>query len=247
MKDAPLPDGYILLSDAVTRLAEGIWGGLPRAEPLRAIKTVAKKASIGFGPWREFAGRHLTAAVRRGELAVYVAAGAERLAQSVRGPHCYSRPVLVPKSILNRLITSRGALSDAPIRPTLTTAGGDARLFALLSVGTLVVRARDFAVWYETDRSKGKWPSQRSSTKIRVGRPSRQTEALRNAIIGLVRRQEWNAQHGATRLRRLLVASDRTDVPSADTLTRMIDQMHRERGEPELIRKRRTRRKTRAA
>jgi hypothetical protein len=52
MKEAPLPDGYILFSAAVTRLAEGIWGGLPQPEPLRAIKTVAEEGSIGFGVWR---------------------------------------------------------------------------------------------------------------------------------------------------------------------------------------------------
>jgi hypothetical protein len=106
MKEVPLPDGYILFSAAVTRLAEGIWGGLPQPEPLRAIKKVEKKASIGFGPWREAAGRRLTAAARQGKLAVYVAADAERLAQCVPAPRRYSGAIVVPKGVLNRLITS---------------------------------------------------------------------------------------------------------------------------------------------
>jgi hypothetical protein len=103
MKEAPLPEGYIPFSAAVTRLAEGIWGGLPQAEPVRAIKKVAKKASIGFGPWREAAGRRLTAAVRHGELAVYVAADAKPLGQCVNAPHRYSGPIIVPKGVLSRL------------------------------------------------------------------------------------------------------------------------------------------------
>jgi hypothetical protein len=247
MKEAPLPDGYILLSAAINQFAAGIWGGLRQPEPVRAVKKIAKKLSVGFGPWREKAGQHLTAAVRRGELGVYVAPDASRLAQCVPSPTGYSGPVIVPRTVLKRLITSRQTLQDDPIRPSLTTAAGDERLFALLSVGVLVVRSDDFATWYEVERARLKWPSQRSTNRILPGRPSKQTEAMRNAILGLVRDEKWRGEQGATQLRRLLLSLGRTAVPSADTLARMVEQMHHEIGDPALILKRRMRPRSQAA
>jgi len=46
-------------------------------------------------------------------------------------------------------------------------------------------------------------------------------------------------------LHRLLVASGRSDVPSQDTLARLVDQLHRETGEAALLRTPRARRKQR--
>ena len=45
-------DGFLRISDAVNRLANGMWGGLPRPVPVQAFKQTAKRASIGYGPWR---------------------------------------------------------------------------------------------------------------------------------------------------------------------------------------------------
>jgi hypothetical protein len=244
----PLPDGYVSFSAAVTRLAEGMWGGLPRAEPVQTIKMVAKKASIGFGPWREQVGRRLTDAVRQGGLAVYVAVDPQRSVQHiVAAQHLSVEPIVVPTNIVNRLIASRGTLPDDPIRPTLATTNGDEKLLAMLSVGVLLVRADEFERWYGSERTKSKWASQRSTTKSLVGRPTRQTPAIRNAVLAFARERRWTGEHGVTELRRLLIAAGRTDVPSTDTLTRMVDQMHRETGEPALFRKGKARRRTRAA
>jgi hypothetical protein len=113
----------------------------------------------------------------------------------------------------------------------------------LLLVGILLVRASDFAAWYSSEQVRGKWPSQRSSTKVRPGRPTKQTGKIRNAIIALARDGKWTGEMGVTKLRRLLIALGRSDVPSVDTLTRIVDRLHSETGDPALFRKGRARRK----
>ena len=113
----------------------------------------------------------------------------------------------------------------------------------MLTVGLLVVRASDFDIWYRSERAKGKWTSQRSKSKIGNGRPTKQTELLRNAVLALVHDSKWNGKDRITTLHRLLVASDRSDVPSQDTPARLVDQLHSETGESGLFRIPRTRRK----
>jgi hypothetical protein len=145
--------------------------------------------------------------------------------------------------ISKRLIASRGSLPDHPIRPSIKSAEGNERLFALLTVGLLVVRASDFEDWYQSERAKGRWPSQRSKSKISEGRPTKQTEAIRNAVLALVRDHKWNGKDPISGLQRLLVASGRSEVPSQDTLARLVDHLHSEMGEAELLRIPRRRRK----
>jgi hypothetical protein len=86
MKDETAPDGFLRFSDTVTQLAEGMWGRLRQAEPVRTIKKIAKKASIGFGPWRERAGKRLTTAARKGEVAIYVVADRQRSFEHLVSP-----------------------------------------------------------------------------------------------------------------------------------------------------------------
>jgi len=175
-KPLSVPDGFLRFSDAISRLAEGMWGGLRGPAPMRAIKRAIKRiekreASIGFGPWREQAGQRLTAAVKKGRLAVYVFAEPQALFKSRalarRSPQELG-PVAVPMNVLARLSTTRGSLPDHPIRPSIKTAEGDEKLLGLLTV--LVIRAGDFDVWYRSERAKGKWPSQRSRLRIGGGR-----------------------------------------------------------------------------
>jgi hypothetical protein len=54
---------------------------------------------------------------------------------------------------------------------------------------------------------------------------------------------KWNGKDGITTLHRLLVASGRSDVPSQDTVARLVDQLHRETGDMKLLRVTRVRRK----
>jgi hypothetical protein len=114
---------------------------------------------------------------------------------------------------------------------------------ALLTVGILVVREGEFMPWYRSERSKGKWPSQRSRLKRGGGRPTKQTEAIRNAILELVREGAWNGKASIAKLHRLFVNSGRTDVPSPDTLARLVDRLRHETGEPGFLRPTRSQRK----
>jgi hypothetical protein len=245
MNDMSVPCGFLPFSEAIRRLEEGMWGGLPQPDAVRKIKRTFKKASIGFGRWREKAGQRLTAAVRRGELVVYVLpkprAPFTNRSLARRSPEKIEP---VPVSVLRRLIAPRKSLPDHPIRPSIKTAGGNEKLFAFLTSGLLVVRANDFDAWYQSERAKRKWPSQKHSQRSGIGRPTTQSDAVRNPVIGLVRDGKWTAKDGIAMLRRLLVeASSASEVPSPDTLERLVDQLHCETGESEFFRPKRSRRK----
>jgi hypothetical protein len=233
------PKGHLRLSSATNRLADGMWGGLRRPEPVVTLKRGQQKLSVGFGPWREKAAECLTAAATKGELAVYVVPKPQVRSKRRKLPKCPREeiePVVVPVSVLNRLMLSRGGLPDHTIRPSIRTAGGDESLLALLITGLLVVRTNDFEAWYRSEQAKGRWASQRSRKKSPEGRPTKQTDALRNAVLGLVRDLKWSGEASVAALHRLLVASGRSQIPSPDTLARLIDQMHRETGEAGLRR-----------
>jgi hypothetical protein len=83
----------------------------------------------------------------------------------------------------------------------------------LLTVGLLVVRTSDFDVWYQSERAKGRWPSQRSKLKIN-GRPTKQTDRLRNAVLALVHDHKWSGKDPISVLHRMLVASGYSEAPS---------------------------------
>jgi hypothetical protein len=63
-------------------------------------------------------------------------------------------------------------------------------------------------------------------------------------VIGLVRDGKWTAKDGIAMVRRLLVEdSSASEVPSPDTLARLVDRLHWETGESEFFRAKRARRK----
>jgi hypothetical protein len=234
LESSTVPHGFVRFSDAIGRLADGRWGGLRRPAPVRIAKLAYKRASIGFGPWREVAGQELTAAVKEGKLDVYVCV--------TRG-HGHSEPMALPVTILAQLITTRGSLSDHPIRPSLITTAGAAKLLHLLTKGILTIRTSDFEAWYRSERAKGKWPSQPSkSNPRRAGRPTKRTEGLRNGVIKLVRDGQWSGKKSVPELRRLLGALGNI-APSVDTIARLVDQLHSETGESDYRRNKRRRKR----
>lgn len=232
------PKDFLRISCAVNRLSDGMWGGLRQPDPVADIKQDQKKLSVGFGPWGERAGQRLRVAAIKGKLVIYVFAKPQVRSED-RSLTDYSpekvEPVAVPVNVVKRLISSRGGLPDHPIRPSIKTAEGNEKLFASLTVGLLVVRTGDFDVWYQSESAKGRWPSQRSKLKIN-GRPTKQTDPLKNAVLALVHDRKWSGKDAISALHRLLVASERSDLPSQDTLARLVDQLHRETGETGLLR-----------
>src|SRR5258706_685192 len=233
-----LPKDFLRISCAVNRLSDGMWGGLQRPDPVAAIKQDRKKLSLGFGPWGEKAGRRLRAAAVRGKLAIYVFAKAQGGSEDHKLTDCSPEkiePVAVPVNVVRQMIASHGGLPAHPIRPSIKIAEGNEKLFAMLTVGLLVVRASDFDAWYQSERAKGRWPSQRSKLKIN-GRPTKQTDPLRNAVLALVHDHKWNGKDPISALHRILVASGHSAAPSKDTLARLVDRLHSETGDEGLLR-----------
>ena len=117
----------------------------------------------------------------------------------------------------------------------------------LLGRGRLVVAESEFNRWRDAEKRKRKWPSQRSRSYARAqlrrtGRPTKQTDDLRQAVLGLLREGVWSAGQPIPELQRRLIALGRDDVPSTDTLARLIDNLHDEIGSSGLRRAKRARR-----
>src|SRR5262249_27123881 len=93
--------GFLRWSDAVDRLAAGMWGGLRRPVPVQTVKQTLKRVSIGSGPRREHAARCFRAAALNGELAVYVVAGSNNRGIR-RRRRATIEPVVVPTSRSDR-------------------------------------------------------------------------------------------------------------------------------------------------
>ena len=218
-----------------------MWGGIRQPVAVRGAKRTYKKGSVIFGPWREQAGQRLTAAAIAGELPVYLfpesnspANAPTELLDSIR------KPVVLSTDLLKSLVTARNTFPDHPIKTktSMRIAGDNKKLYWLLKSGIMLLRAKEFDIWYREQRYKKRWPSQTLGAR-KIGRPSIGTQGLKDAIVAALRERKT----GVAELRRQLQANGRTDVPSPDTLARLVDQLHRETGRPELLRKRSRRHK----
>jgi hypothetical protein len=217
------------LSAAVAVLMRGMFGGFPQTKPVHKIKRDYQKAPVVFGPWKEYAQQRVRMAAVIGELPVY--------AKNCSDP----APLLVPPDVIARLMVVRGGLPDHPIRPTLKIVGGNERLLRVLQTGTLLVREKEFASWYKAERRRNRWPSQHSSKKGRgAGRPTKMTAALQRAVADALRE---HSDVSVAQLHRILLASGRCEVPSVDTLERLLGRLYRETGDPRFFRAKRRRRK----
>lgn len=244
--DPAVPEGYLRFSEAVSRLTKSMYGNLSRPGVVAKVKKAHRKESIGLACWRERAAERLSAAARTGELAVSLLArprvlpeqyGMERYVAADR------EATVVPLEVVRRLLTSRGGLTDHPIRPTRRTAGGNKKLLRSLAAGILVIQETDFTPWRDAERAKGEWLTQRSSSKPRMGRPSKQTARLEEAIRARIHDGGWNGKKSIASLHRMLVADGVHAVPSPDTLERMVDKRWEEKGEIGFARKKRRPRK----
>jgi hypothetical protein len=148
-------------------------------------------------------------------------------------------PRWVPPELLKQVLPVRRGLPDHPTyirRMRVPDCPHHDALLLLLRHGQLVVRQSDFIDWYKHKRAKGNWPSQHNKAASRRGRPTKDSERLRNEILARVHHGAWEATDGIPKLRRLLVERG-YKPPSCDTLARSIDRLHRLTGEPSLLRK----------
>ena len=214
-----------------------MWAGVGRAELAQQARREQKnKRSIGFSPRRERVARSLHAAFFTGKFTLYVAADEARFRErSNRIPSWAKDPMPVPKELLGHVFVKGRLPATFAIRPSRKLAGND-KLFALLNCGYLVVREGDFKRWLRSEHRRRRWPSQNlSEVQTRpVGRPNMVNPRLRNAILEIARDQVWMGdRQPITSLHRLL--NDKgLDVPSVDTIARIVDELSALTGAPEL-------------
>ena len=232
--EATIPDGFLRISDGVHRLALGMWGNLGRSFPEGEIKRTNKGIRVGLGVRKQRAAGCFRTAALKGGLRVYVFSSL-----LIRSNDIVAEPEVVPTKILERLISPRGMLPDHAIRPSLKTTSGDAKTLALLDKGVLLVRTREFNIWYRSQHAKGRWASQHSRKKPKQGRPSTHSGPLRNAVLNAMRKDKLSIAE----LHRRLKGAGHEELPSVDTLGRVVDELYCETGEPELLRNKRSRRK----
>jgi hypothetical protein len=205
----------LLISEAVARLKAGMYGNFDRPEAVKEAKKHYPRASIGFGPQKEDAARIIDNALMKGELSVLV------LLESAEG-EVSEVPLQVPPDVLKKMIRTRDGLPDRTIEPRRIFAKDRVapELLAALSTSELYVRSKEFEAWYDEDRKKLKWPSQRSSRKPRMGRPSRQSD-FRTPIVAMVNEGRWSAEKNSIAdLVRLL--SSRGMTASRQTVDRVV-------------------------
>jgi hypothetical protein len=241
--DPIIPDGFFPISEATTRLTKFMFGNLNRAIAVQKAKEADPLASIGLASQRKEAAARLRGAILIEELKVYLLsispARAERSRRDglAEAAEAELRLEVLGRHLLNGLLITHGGFPDHPFRPTLRTAGGDEKLLGSLKRGILVVRETEFTAWSDVERAKGTWPSQHSRARRFIGRPSKKTQSLRNTIVAYVNDGRWNGHQGIADLHRLLIERGGADVPSPDTLARLVDELAVETGDRRLLRK----------
>jgi hypothetical protein len=236
-----VPEGYVLVSEAHRRLEKGMFGNLPRPEIIKRIKkSYGRDVSVGLGVQREASGRTLALALCGGDLKLYVCAGVN--APDGAPSDARDTVVLVPCAVVAQLMQSRGTLPDHAIRVPYAAVRSGAmpeNVYVALTHGPLVVNETEFESWYENEHGKGKWPSQRARIKRRVGAPIKQTDQLRNAIMVAVDTGRPAGKLKVADLKRRLIETGLSDIPSHDTLARVVDAIYLETGDRRFVRPKR--------
>ncbi len=243
-KSAGVEAELILISEAVARLKDGMYGGLQEPKPVASIKANIKKGldvgevcpSIGWQPRNEDATARIYEAILQDKLSVFVPpVGTEK-----KDP----MPLHVPlDDVLTRMITMRGGLPDYTIEPRRIFAKTRIapELLAALSTSPLYLRRKEFEAWYAKASKKRNWPSQRPhyltpanlrsrSKKNPIGRPSKQSD-LRGPIAALVSDGQWSAEQNFIACLCKLLKSQGLKA-SRQTVERAVEQLHRETGDP---------------
>lgn len=215
---------FLLISEAVARLEAGMFGGpITRSEPVKELKEKQPRLSVGLGVRRERAAADILTAILQGDLPVHV------LGRSPANGGC--RSIVVPVDVLQLMPKVRCGLPDHPVRHPVSFLRNHhvaPDLFSALSVSALYLQRTEFETWYEKQKQLLRWPSQRTSSRPRIGRPSKQTDQLLNSIRALVAEEKWSASDGIANLATLLIFEA---APLRSTLRRAVDQLYLETGD----------------
>ena len=151
---AAIPDGFLRLSEATHLLAQGVWGGFSRPAAVRTLKRqpAYNRTSLGFGPWREEAGKRLRTAATKGNLTVYIFGGAQAAANNLN-----SSPVVLPSILIGGLISARRNIPDRAIRSSLKLAHGDINYSDCSNSGFCwcVLRSLTIGIGHNAPRANG--------------------------------------------------------------------------------------------
>ena len=185
----------LLISEAVARLEDGMYGNFGRPEAVMAAKKAYPGFTIGFGPRKEDAVTLIDDALKKGELSVFVLPESNE-----RGT-----PLKVPSEVLGKMIRIRGGLPDRVVQPIRIFAGDPIapELLAALSKSALYLRRKEFEPWYKTGRKKRNWPShakQRNSRRFKALREKQRGSRLRLQTGADVHRRPSPSSHAAGRL-----------------------------------------------
>lgn len=212
---------FLVLSEAVGRLEAGMYGGeIRRPQAVEDAKAHDPDASIGWGPHKQTAAAAIDAALNAGKLSLYVFGALDTEMAS---------PFQVPRAALVRLLRIRGGLPDHAVRPSINLVRDQlltVELFNALSTSALFVRRNEFYTWYDNQKKKRRWSSQRMSNKARVGRPSKQNELLA-PIRARVEEGSWSGREPVAKLVKLLGLDDTQRY----TVKRTVDQIFRDNGD----------------
>jgi hypothetical protein len=215
---------FLLISEAVARLEAGMFGGaIQQPEAVKAAKKFYPQASIGLGLHKEKAASVLNAAIMAGDLTVHVF--------TLSNTDRVSRPLQVPLDVLIRLLRVHGGLPDHAIRPPanlLRNTSIDSEVFVALSSSAMFLQVSEFQAWYQRQKSRRRWPSQRESKKPATGRPSKQDDQLLTSITARVAEEKWSAPDGIAKLVRLLVTHG---APNRNLVRRAVQRLYEETGD----------------
>lgn len=197
-------------------------GAIKRTEPVEAFKRIDSRFAGGWALHKEKAASTIYAAIITGDLSVIVFT--RSMADRV------SRPLQVPLDVLNRLHSVGGGLPDYAIRPPvslLRKTSIDSEMFVALSRSAMFLQVSEFQAWYERQKRRRRWPSQRESKRPPIGRPSKQDDQLLTSIRARVAEEKWSASDGIAKLVRLLATNG---APNRNLVRRVVQRLHVETG-----------------
>jgi hypothetical protein len=245
MIDHTNPRRLLLLSQAHGQLRDGMFGNLERASPIEATKRKHPRSRVRWGPHLNQAGVRVRDAAISGSLPLYAlkvdlkeqlvsnTLDAASVEAALRCP--------VPCEVVRRLITTRGRLPDHPFAVTRSRKlleFASREFLAHLEQSVLVVELSEFEKWYQNERRRQLWPSQRaeaSSAGRRRPRRPRLDSGLTNIITQLVCNGTWTREKPVSVLmEQLKKGNPYLKLPSEDTVRRRLDELYIEKGLPGL-------------